>query len=170
MFHSNWVISDYHSFVWQFEFPWLNLTNCPNKWMKSWGHWPRKSFVSTPGQELTQMGQQKRQQKMAQVEFSSSSLKADPSRSLWLQGNSQPTAVLKPTHCFQQPRPWTRKRDFLPTQYFWLTAGPSCRIFNHQEGTRSSATADRSCSCLRIKHMWPSSESLLTVVLGAIRK
>ena len=29
MFHSNWVISDYHSFVWQFEFPWLNLTNCP---------------------------------------------------------------------------------------------------------------------------------------------
>ena len=33
MFHSNWVISDYHSFVWQFEFPWLNPTNCPNKWM-----------------------------------------------------------------------------------------------------------------------------------------
>ena len=33
MFHSNWVISDYHSFVWQFEFPWLDLTNCPNKWM-----------------------------------------------------------------------------------------------------------------------------------------
>ena len=33
MFHSKWVISDYHSFVWQFEFPWLNLTNCPNKWM-----------------------------------------------------------------------------------------------------------------------------------------
>ena len=33
MFHSNWVISDYHSLVWQFEFPWLNLTNCPNKWM-----------------------------------------------------------------------------------------------------------------------------------------
>ena len=33
MFHSNWVISDHHSFVWQFEFPWLNLTNCPNKWM-----------------------------------------------------------------------------------------------------------------------------------------
>ena len=31
MFHSNWVISYYHSFVWQFEFPWLNLTNCPNK-------------------------------------------------------------------------------------------------------------------------------------------
>ena len=29
-------ISDYHSFVWQFEFPWLNLTivtNCRNKWM-----------------------------------------------------------------------------------------------------------------------------------------
>ena len=33
MFHSNWVISDYHSFVWQFEFPWLNPTNCRNKWM-----------------------------------------------------------------------------------------------------------------------------------------
>ena len=32
-FHSKWVISDYHSFVWQFEFPWLNLTNCQNKWM-----------------------------------------------------------------------------------------------------------------------------------------
>ena len=31
MFHSNWVISDYHSFVWQFEFSRLNLTNCPNK-------------------------------------------------------------------------------------------------------------------------------------------
>ena len=28
-FHSNWVISDYHSFGLQFEFPWLNLTNCP---------------------------------------------------------------------------------------------------------------------------------------------
>ena len=25
MFHSNWVISDNHSFVWQFEFPWLNF-------------------------------------------------------------------------------------------------------------------------------------------------
>ena len=35
MFHSNWVISDYHSFVWQFEFPWLNLTNCPNKLLSS---------------------------------------------------------------------------------------------------------------------------------------
>ena len=33
MFHSNWVISDYHSFVWQFEFSWLNLTKCRNKWM-----------------------------------------------------------------------------------------------------------------------------------------
>ena len=44
MCHSNWVISDYHLFVWQFEFPWLNLTNqfefpwlnltnCRNKWM-----------------------------------------------------------------------------------------------------------------------------------------
>ena len=33
MFHSNWVISDYHSFVWQFEFPWMNLTNCQtNEW------------------------------------------------------------------------------------------------------------------------------------------
>ena len=28
VFHSNWVISDHYSFVWQFEFPWLNLTNC----------------------------------------------------------------------------------------------------------------------------------------------
>ena len=37
MFHSNWVISDYHSFVWQFEFPWLNLTNCP---LPIWAKWP----------------------------------------------------------------------------------------------------------------------------------
>ena len=33
MFHSNWVISDYHSFVWRFEFPWLNLTNKFTKWI-----------------------------------------------------------------------------------------------------------------------------------------
>ena len=33
MFHSNWVISDYHSFDWQFEFPWLHLTNRQtNEW------------------------------------------------------------------------------------------------------------------------------------------
>ena len=35
MFHSNWAISDYHSFVWQFEFPWLNLTNCPYIYMRA---------------------------------------------------------------------------------------------------------------------------------------
>ena len=28
----------------------------------------------------------------------------------------------------QQPRPWTRKRDFLPTQCSWLIAGPSCSL------------------------------------------
>ena len=53
--------------------------------------------------------------------------------------------------CLQQPRLWTKKRDFLPTQCFWLTAGPSCRVFNHQEGTRSSATSDRSCPCFKNK-------------------
>ena len=49
-----------------------------------------------PGQELTQMGQQKRQQKMAEVEFSSSFPMADPPGSLWPQGSSQPTTELKP--------------------------------------------------------------------------
>ena len=93
------------------------------------------------------MGQQKRQHKMAEVEFSSSSPMADPSGSLWLQGSSQQTTELKPMPCLQQQRPRTRKRDFLPTQCFWLTAGPSCRVFNHHEGTRSSATSDRSCPC-----------------------
>ena len=71
----------------------------------------------------------------ADEELKSLTLKADPSGSLWLQGSSQQTTGLKPTPCSQQPRPWTRKRDFLPTQCFWLTAGPSCRFFNHQEGT-----------------------------------
>ena len=37
MFRSNWVISDYHSFVWQFEFPWLNLTNC--LFSRQWRFW-----------------------------------------------------------------------------------------------------------------------------------
>ena len=142
--------------------------------MKSWGHWPWKPLVlptrQPPGQELTQMGQQKRQQKMAGVEFSLSSPMADPSGSLQLQGSSQQTTELKPTPCLQQPRFWTKKRDFLPTQCLWLTAGPSCRVFNHQEGTKSSATSDRSCPCLRTKHLWPSSGSLPTVVLEAMRK
>ena len=75
-----------------------------------------------------------------------------------------------PTPCSQQSRPWTRKRDFLPTQCIWLTVGPSCTVFNHQEGTRSSATSDRSCPCLRTEHLWPSSGSLLTVVFEAMRK
>ena len=74
--------------------------------------------------------------------FSSSSPMADPAGSLWLQGSSQKTTELKPTPCLQQPRLWTKKRDFLPTQCFWLTAGPSCRVFNHQEGSRSSATSE----------------------------
>ena len=30
---SSHTISDYHSFVWQFEFPWMNLTNYRNKWI-----------------------------------------------------------------------------------------------------------------------------------------
>ena len=62
------------------------------------------------------------------------------------------------------------QEERLPTQCFWLTAGPSCRVFNYQEGTRSSATSDRSCPCLRIKHLWPFSGPLLTVVLEAMRK
>ena len=49
---------------------------------------------------------------------------------------------------------------------FWLTAGPSWRVFNHQEVTRSSATSDRS---LRTKQFWPSWRSLLTVVLEAMK-
>ena len=101
---------------------------------------------------------------------SSSSPTADPSGSLWLQDSSQPITELKPTSCLQQPRPWTRKKDFLPTQRFWLTAGPFYRVFNRQEGARSSATSDRSCPCFRTKHLWPSSGSLLIVVLEATRK
>ena len=31
MFHSNWVISDYHSFVWQFVTFSQGNSNCPNK-------------------------------------------------------------------------------------------------------------------------------------------
>ena len=50
---------------------------------------------STTGQELTQMGQQKRQQKMADVEFSLSSPTAAPSGSLWLQCSSQQSTELK---------------------------------------------------------------------------
>ena len=140
--------------------------------MKRWGHWPWKPLVlpthQPHGQELTQMGQQKRQQKMA--ECSSSSPISDPSGSMWLKGSSQQITELKPTPCLQQPRPWTRKRDFLATQCFWLTAGPSCRVFNHQEGSRSSAASDRSCPCLRMKHLWPSSGSLIIVALEAMRK
>ena len=54
--------------------------------------------------------------KMAEVELSSSSPTADPSESMWLQGSIQQTTVLQPTPCSQQPRPWTRKREFLPTR------------------------------------------------------
>ena len=50
--------------------------------MNSWGHWPWKPLVLSthlpPGQELTKIGQQK----MAEVECSSSSPTADPSGSL----------------------------------------------------------------------------------------
>ena len=62
------------------------------------------------------------------------------------------------------------QKERLPTQCFWLTACPPCRVFNHEEGTRSLAASDRICSCLRTEHMWPSSGSLLTVVLEAMRK
>ena len=127
---------------------------------QSWGHWPGKPLVLPthlpPGQELIQMSQQNRQQHVAEVGCSSSPLTADPSGNLWLQGSSQQITELKPTPCLQQPRTWTRKRDFLPTQRFWLTACPSCRVFNHQEGSRSSATSDRRRPYLRTKHLWPS--------------
>ena len=43
--------------------------------------------------------------KMSEVEFSSSSLMAVPSGSLWLQGSSQQTTELKYTPCSQKPRP-----------------------------------------------------------------
>ena len=140
--------------------------------MKSWGHWPWKPLVLPtrlpPGQELTQMGKQKKQQKMAEVEFSSSSPMADSSGSLWLQGSSQQTTELKPMPCSQQLRP-EPGRETAYQQCFWLTAGPSCKVFNYQERSRSSATSDRSCPCLRTKHLWPSSGFLLTVVLEAMR-
>ena len=67
----------------------------------------------------------------------------------------------------------------LPTARYYTvstrTGQPSINImykgvFNHQEGTRSSATSDRSCPCLRTKHLWPSSGSLLTVELEVMRK
>ena len=103
-----------------------------------------------PGQELTQIGQQKRQQKNGRGGVF---IKLPDGRSIRksvVTGCSQQTAELKPTPCSQQPRPWTRKRDFLPTKCFWLIAVHPA-VFNHQEGTRSPATSDRSCPCLRTK-------------------
>ena len=47
---------------------------------------------------------------------------------VWLQGSGQQTTEQKPMPCLQQPRPWTRKRAFLPTQCSWLTASPSCSL------------------------------------------
>ena len=122
--------------------------------MKSWGHCPWKPFVLpthlSSWQELTQMGQQKRQQKMAGMECSSNSLTTDPSGSLWQQGSSQQITELK----LIAAQTLTRKRDFLATQCFdWLPIHPA--IFNHQVGSRSSATSDRSCPYLRTKHLWP---------------
>ena len=92
--------------------------------------------------------------------FSSSSPVADPPGSLWLQGSSQQTrteakALLAAAETLNQ-------EERLPISTVFLT---DCSVFNHQEGSRSSATLDRRCSCLR-----PSSGSLLTLVLEAIRK
>ena len=71
----------------------------------------------SPGQELTQIGQQKRQQKVAEVELSSSFLVADPSGSLWLQGRSQQTTELMPMPCLQN----LHQKGTLPTNTVFLT-------------------------------------------------
>ena len=56
--------------------------------------------------------------------------------------------------------------ETLPTDTVFLT---DCRVFEHQEGSRSSATSDMSCSYFKTKHLWPSSGAPLTVVLEAMR-
>ena len=91
------------------------------------------------------MGLQKKQQKMAEVEFPLISPTAVPPGNLWLQGSTQQTREMKLAPCLLHPRPWIR-RDSLPTKCSWLTGSPCCRVPDRQEGSRSSATSDRSCS------------------------
>ena len=140
----------------------------------SWSHWPWKPLVLPahlpPGEELTQMGQHKEAAKMAEVECPSSSpdgrsiRKSVATRQQSTNYRAEAYALLAAAQTLNQ------ERDFLLTQCFWLTVGPSCRVFNHKKGTRSSATSGRRCPCLRTKHLWPSSGSLLPVELEAMRK
>ena len=64
------------------------------------------------------------------------------------------------------------QEERLPTNsvFNWLLVHPAESSITRRGLVRSSVTSDRSCPCLRTKHLWPSSGFLFTVVLGAIRK
>ena len=121
---------------WQAETPTIILTSQASKprsttQTKSWGHWPLKEALSiacpcdTWTRAYTDGSAEEAAKKWRRGRGCSlSSPTADPPGSLWLQGSSQQTTELKSMPCSQQPRPWTRKRDFLPTQCFYTDCRP----------------------------------------------
>ena len=130
--------------------------------MKSWGHWPWKPLVLPthfpPGQELTQMGQQKKQQKWWRWSFN---------QAPWWQIQQEVCGYRAAVNKLQS---WSlhlarsspdsepgRETSYQHSVFDWLLVHPA--VFTPQEGTRSAATLDRSCPSLRAKHLWPSSGS-----------
>ena len=89
-------------------------------------------------------------------------------RSLWPQGSSQQTTELKPTPCLQQPRLWTKKRDFLPT-VFLTDCRSILQSLQSPKGDQIFSNIRQELSLLK-KHLQPYSGSLLTVVLEAMKK
>ena len=153
---------------------WTSMVSKPRSTTqtKSWGHWPWKLWELPihlpPGQELIQMCQQKKQQKIAEVGFSLSSPRAAPSGSLKLQGSSQLKSWrLHSAHC--SPNPESERETPYKHSVLDLTTCPSCSLPSPW-GSRSSAIPVRSCPCLTTKHLWPSSRPLPTVVLEAMRQ
>ena len=127
--------------------------------MKSWDHWPWKPWVLPthlpPGQELTQMGQQKRQQKMAEVDF----IKLPDGRSTRKSvAIGQQSTNYRAEACALLAAAQTlNQEERRPTNTVFLT---DCRSIMQ---SLQSPEGEQIFSNIRTKHLWPSSLIFITL-------
>ena len=126
----------------------------------------------TAGQELTQMGQQKKQQKMAEVEISSNSPRTDPSGSLRLQSSSQQVTELQPVPLLVAAQTQTQnQKERLPANTMSLSDCWSILQSLQSPGGEQIFNNIRQVLCLLSNKTSVTLQWIpLTVVLEAIRK
>ena len=163
--------------------------------MTSWGKWPWKPWVLSthlpPRQELTQMGQQKKQQKMVEVERRRIHQEVCGYRASVNKLQCWSLRLLVAAQTLNQEEGLSNNTVFLT----------DCRSILQSllspGGEQISATSDKSCFCSTAQHfessrpewrfssmkynrdtpfwsgtldLWPSNGSFLTVVLEAMRQ